>query len=66
MIDLLTETELKSTLSLCDLAGLERAATSLERRKEGSFINKSLLALSNVINKLSSSALEHIPIETQN
>lgn len=61
MIDLLTETELKSTLSLCDLAGLERAATSLERRKEGSFINKSLLALSNVINKLSSSALEHIP-----
>lgn len=61
VIDLLTETELKSTLSLCDLAGLERAATSLERRKEGSFINKSLLALSNVINKLSSSALEHIP-----
>lgn len=60
-IDLLSETELKSTLSLCDLAGLERAATSLERRKEGSFINKSLLALSNVINKLSSSTLEHIP-----
>ena len=47
-------------------SGLERATTSLERRKEGSFINKSLLALSNVINKLSSSALEHIPIETQN
>ncbi|CAX44217.1 kinesin-like protein, putative [Candida dubliniensis CD36] len=60
-IDLLSETELKSTLSLCDLAGSERAATSLERRKEGSFINKSLLALSNVINKLSSSTLEHIP-----
>ncbi|RCK55290.1 Kinesin-like protein KIP2 [Candida viswanathii] len=61
VIDLFSETELKSTLSLCDLAGLERAATSLERRKEGSYINKSLLALSNVINKLSSSALEHIP-----
>lgn len=61
VIDILTETELKSTLSLCDLAGLERAATSLERRKEGSYINKSLLALSNVINKLSSSTLEHIP-----
>ena len=61
VVDIFTETELKSTLSLCDLAGLERAATSLERRKEGSFINKSLLALSNVINKLSSSALEHIP-----
>ncbi|KAL6449936.1 KIP2 Kinesin-like protein KIP2 [Candida maltosa Xu316] len=61
VVDLITDTEVKSTLSLCDLAGSERAATSLERRKEGSYINKSLLALSNVINKLSSSTLEHIP-----
>ncbi|CAK9439628.1 uncharacterized protein LODBEIA_P37280 [Lodderomyces beijingensis] len=51
----LTNLEASATLSLCDLAGSERASTSLERRKEGSYINKSLLALSNVINKLSAS-----------
>lgn len=53
-----------STLSMCDLAGSERATSSLERRKEGAFINKSLLALLTVINKLSqlsASATEHIP-----
>ncbi|ODV61714.1 Kip2p, partial [Ascoidea rubescens DSM 1968] len=51
-----------STLSLCDLAGSERATSQSERRKEGSFINKSLLALSSVISKLSSpnSSLNHI------
>ncbi|RLV91492.1 Kinesin-like protein KIP2 [Spathaspora sp. JA1] len=59
--DLVRSTETKTTLSLCDLAGSERAASSLERRKEGSYINKSLLALSNVINRLSSSSLEHVP-----
>ncbi|EGW32734.1 uncharacterized protein SPAPADRAFT_49688 [Spathaspora passalidarum NRRL Y-27907] len=59
--DLVKNTETKTTLSLCDLAGSERAASSLERRKEGSYINKSLLALSNVINRLSSSSLEHVP-----
>ncbi|KAI5952295.1 KIP2 [Candida jiufengensis] len=52
----LTNNEILSTLSLCDLAGSERASASLERRKEGSYINKSLLALSNVINRLSSSS----------
>lgn len=55
-IDLVNNTEQNSTLSLCDLAGSERATTSLERRKEGSYINKSLLALSTVINKLSLSS----------
>lgn len=43
---------IKSTLSLIDLAGSERASGSLERRKEGSYINKSLLALGSVVNKL--------------
>ncbi|KAG5419237.1 KIP2 [Candida metapsilosis] len=52
----LTSCETTSTLTLCDLAGSERASSSLERRKEGSYINKSLLALSNVINKLSASS----------
>lgn len=39
-------------LSLIDLAGSERASGSLERRKEGSYINKSLLALGSVVNAL--------------
>lgn len=51
-----TGIETFATLSLCDLAGSERATTQTERRKEGSFINKSLLALGSVIVKLSSSA----------
>ncbi|ODV82440.1 kinesin-domain-containing protein [Suhomyces tanzawaensis NRRL Y-17324] len=64
-INLSNKTETHSTLSLCDLAGSERAVSSLERRKEGSFINKSLLALSTVINKLSMASntnnADHIP-----
>ncbi|CUS20397.1 LAQU0S01e05688g1_1 [Lachancea quebecensis] len=51
--ELLSGTETTSTLSLCDLAGSERAAGQHERRKEGAFINKSLLALGTVISKLS-------------
>lgn len=46
-----------STLSLCDLAGSERAVGQNERRKEGAFINKSLLALGTVISKLSAESL---------
>lgn len=67
VVDVLSNKESYCTLSLCDLAGSERAASSLERRKEGAFINKSLLALSTVINKLSllstspAMAMEHIP-----
>ncbi|KAI9628106.1 hypothetical protein H4Q26_018216 [Puccinia striiformis f. sp. tritici PST-130] len=49
-----------SQLNLIDLAGSESAASSTERRKEGAFINKSLLALSNVISKLSTHE-SHVP-----
>lgn len=54
-------TSISSTLSLCDLAGSERATGQQERRKEGAFINKSLLALGTVISKLSaeSTAASH-------
>lgn len=56
-------TETISTLSLCDLAGSEKATSSNERRKEGAFINKSLLALGSVIVKLSTpqTSVGHIP-----
>ncbi|KAK6465004.1 kinesin motor domain-containing protein [Scheffersomyces coipomensis] len=65
-IDLINKTEQHATLSLCDLAGSERATSNVERRKEGAFINKSLLALSTVISKLSMMSngngnSEHIP-----
>ncbi|KXZ43594.1 hypothetical protein GPECTOR_86g388 [Gonium pectorale] len=58
---------LVSVLTLVDLAGSERVAkTGAEgiRMKEGTAINKSLLTLGNVINKLSEGALvtgSHIP-----
>ncbi|WFC99448.1 hypothetical protein MYAM1_002192 [Malassezia yamatoensis] len=41
-----------SQLNLIDLAGSERAASELARRKEGAYINKSLLTLGTVIAKL--------------
>ncbi|KAF9899640.1 hypothetical protein BX616_002911 [Lobosporangium transversale] len=44
-----------SQLNLIDLAGSEKASSDIERRKEGAFINKSLLALGTVISKT------HIP-----
>ncbi|KAJ8901612.1 hypothetical protein NDN08_003820 [Rhodosorus marinus] len=53
-----------STLSLVDLAGSERAShTGAEgvRLKEGGHINKSLLTLGTVINKLSEGVTGHIP-----
>ncbi|KAH3670580.1 hypothetical protein OGAPHI_001095 [Ogataea philodendri] len=50
-----------STLCLCDLAGSEKASSQTERRKEGAYINKSLLALSTVIQKLSQGSFNHIP-----
>ncbi|QPG76811.1 hypothetical protein FOA43_004205 [Brettanomyces nanus] len=53
--------ETVSTLCLCDLAGSEKAARQLERRQEGSYINKSLLALGTVIAKLSQGSSFHIP-----
>ncbi|KAB2093299.1 hypothetical protein ES319_A02G087400v1 [Gossypium barbadense] len=55
-----------SVLNLVDLAGSERIAktgTGGVRLKEGKYINKSLMVLGNVINKLSDSAKQraHIP-----
>mmetsp|Transcript_13921 Transcript_13921/g.56078 ORF Transcript_13921/g.56078 Transcript_13921/m.56078 type:complete len:649 (-) Transcript_13921:1785-3731(-) len=53
-----------STLSLVDLAGSERVShTGAEgvRLKEGGHINKSLLTLGTVINKLSEGVTGHIP-----
>jgi len=53
-----------SQLNLIDLAGSERAASQAERRKEGAFINKSLLTLGTVIGKLtepSDAGDAHIP-----
>ncbi|WFD33114.1 hypothetical protein MSPP1_004171 [Malassezia sp. CBS 17886] len=41
-----------SQLNLIDLAGSERAASEAARRKEGAYINKSLLTLGTVIAKL--------------
>ena len=52
-----------SVLNLIDLAGSEKASSIAERRKEGAFINKSLLTLGTVIAKLSESpqSQQHIP-----
>ncbi len=59
-----------STLNMCDLAGSEKAVAQSERRKEGSYINKSLLTLGTVIAKLSAlsnpsptSGIHHYPPE---
>ncbi|RVW30805.1 Kinesin-like protein KIN-7D, chloroplastic [Vitis vinifera] len=51
------------TLNLIDLAGSEssRAETTGVRRKEGSYINKSLLTLGTVISKLTDGRATHIP-----
>lgn len=55
-----------SQLNLIDLAGSEKAASNEERRKEGSYINKSLLTLGTVISKLTEAkgpngTTSHIP-----
>ena len=55
-IDINEKITLKSHINLIDLAGSENSSKTGcvgQRLKEGSNINKSLLALSNVINKLS-------------
>ena len=44
-----------STLNLIDLAGSEKAQSHTERRKEGSYINRSLLTLGTVISRLTES-----------
>ncbi|KAF8985818.1 hypothetical protein BGZ46_001786 [Entomortierella lignicola] len=50
-----------SQLNLIDLAGSEKASSDVERRKEGAFINKSLLTLGTVISKLTEDKGTHIP-----
>ncbi|WCJ34056.1 Kinesin-like protein KIN-7K chloroplastic [Euphorbia peplus] len=52
-----------SQLNLIDLAGSEssKAETTGVRRKEGSYINKSLLTLGTVISKLTDARANHIP-----
>ncbi|PWA71634.1 Kinesin, motor domain-containing protein [Artemisia annua] len=52
-----------SQLNLIDLAGSEssKAETTGIRRKEGSYINKSLLTLGTVISKLTDERAAHIP-----
>ncbi|CAG8766571.1 33422_t:CDS:10, partial [Racocetra persica] len=44
-----------------DLAGSEKAASSADRRKEGAYINKSLLTLGTVISKLTDNSGGHVP-----
>ncbi|ORX37881.1 kinesin motor domain-domain-containing protein [Kockovaella imperatae] len=51
----------RSRLSLIDLAGSEKAVSDTQRRSEGKHINQSLLALREVINKLSDKKRPHIP-----
>ncbi|XP_050227207.1 kinesin-like protein KIN-7K, chloroplastic isoform X2 [Mercurialis annua] len=52
-----------SQLNLIDLAGSEssKAETTGVRRKEGSYINKSLLTLGTVISKLTDARASHVP-----
>lgn len=52
-----------SQLNLIDLAGSEssRAETTGLRRKEGAYINKSLLTLGTVISKLTEGRASHVP-----
>lgn len=51
-----------SQLNLIDLAGSEKASSQLERRKEGAYINKSLLTLGNVIARITEDKnTGHIP-----
>ncbi|XP_075162108.1 kinesin-like protein at 67A [Haematobia irritans] len=68
MTDRKTGTKRMVKLSMIDLAGSERAASTKGigvRFKEGASINKSLLALGNCINKLAD-GLKHIPYRDSN
>lgn len=51
----------QSVLYLCDLAGSEKAVVEMARRKEGAYINKSLLTLSTIISRLSQGGGGHVP-----
>ena len=50
-----------SCLNLIDLAGSEKVNSVVDRRIEGSYINKSLLTLGTVISKLAEENSAHIP-----
>ncbi|XP_058832309.1 kinesin-like protein KIF18A [Topomyia yanbarensis] len=68
MVDKATGQKKTVKLSMIDLAGSERAASTRGigiRFKEGANINKSLLALGNCINKLAD-GLKHIPYRDSN
>ncbi|XP_067645226.1 kinesin-like protein KIF18A isoform X2 [Eurosta solidaginis] len=68
MTDRKTGTKRTVKLSMIDLAGSERAASTKGigvRFKEGASINKSLLALGNCINKLAD-GMKHIPYRDSN
>uniref|UniRef100_A0A8D8B8E8 Kinesin-like protein KIF18A n=3 Tax=Culex pipiens TaxID=7175 RepID=A0A8D8B8E8_CULPI len=68
MVDKTTGQKKTVKLSMIDLAGSERAASTKGigiRFKEGANINKSLLALGNCINKLAD-GLKHIPYRDSN
>ncbi|XP_052872490.1 kinesin-like protein KIF18A [Anopheles cruzii] len=68
MVDKKTGQKRSVKLSMIDLAGSERAASTKGlglRFKEGANINKSLLALGNCINKLAD-GLKHIPYRDSN
>nr|XP_019536799.2 kinesin-like protein KIF18A isoform X1 [Aedes albopictus] len=68
MVDKSTGQKRTVKLSMIDLAGSERAASTKGigiRFKEGANINKSLLALGNCINKLAD-GLKHIPYRDSN
>lgn len=68
MVEKMTGKKQTVKLSMIDLAGSERAASTKcmgMRFKEGASINKSLLALGNCINKLAD-GLKHIPYRDSN
>ncbi|KAG0439281.1 Kinesin-like protein tea2 [Dictyocoela muelleri] len=54
-----------SVLNLIDLAGSEKAADNRERRMEGAYINRSLLALGSVVENLISNSEDSIPETTK-
>lgn len=66
IVQIIIEIEENSHVSTCcinliDLAGSEKAAEEIERRKEGAYINKSLLTLATVISKLTDKKSTHVP-----
>ncbi|KAF7696449.1 Kinesin-like protein KIP2 [Cucumispora dikerogammari] len=59
----LVKGNLKQSVSLIDLAGSEKGSNDLCRRREGSFINRSLLALSSLIRGLSTTSSNNTSLQ---